>query len=519
MDGLSRMPTLFDVENNPIGLLINFSQFLKFKIKAKEISQCNLTGRSTRHSLFNHCNIVKCRAEHWSAKSTDLNSVDIKDCYIQNCIFENTILNNNAIINSICRYSIFKNCSFNFSSITGTTFENVIFEKCDLCNLVMEGCRFMNCSFIECKTSNKLIEQSLMFNTKFQSMEIELDTILENFGLSKSDVIDILILNRKSHIEEFKSISNEKLETLLLNNAYSKLDKFKISYYLNDQVLTIGNEHIDNIFEARPWLEVCKNHATFNNLLTLFYEFLSYNYEHNRIMLWPLLKLYLLTSHLAQGLHTNTVSIYPTIMGIHMSVVRYVEEYYALTQEFTKKHISNPVVLLVCAGPIDKEFYRNRLSPIFNNYKDVEIFKVIKHNSPNELYLNLTNILGDIYAIPWKDLVEIASGLIAIYSFFFMTRTKTHIESIKDSILSELSGKITKKIPSNTTKTKRKKANAEEKNFKIAIMKTSDTLDDTTKIQIVYPQKNTLESPILIEIQQSSHVICTIGDTVIDILS
>lgn len=523
MDNLAKEVSLFDVENHPIGIKIDFSRFLKLKIKAKEISQCYLTGITTLHNSFNRCNLVKCKAVNWEVNNSDLNSVDIKDCYLSDCFFNNTIFDNSAIINSIYQNVEFCNCRFRNSSITGSVFRNVTFNECNLCNLVMENCHFYDCSFVKCETSNKLIEQSFLFNSTFESMSIDIDTIIDNFGISQVHMINVKIEDRKKHLICVGEIDIETLKRSLEEKNHSKVDKFKIAYFLDYQILNTGGRYIDDIFEVQPWLENCKNSATFSNTLSLFYEFLSYNYEYNKIMLWPLLKFYCLTSNLVQTaqLHSQA-SMYPIIMGIHMAAVRYVEEYYALLQEFTKQHLRNPIVLLVCSGPIDEMFYKELLLPFFES-SEVQIVKVIKHNSPNELFLELTNISETICNLPWEQLLDVATNLITIYSFFFISRTKVQLDGIKDSILKDLvektKSKPQKQLSKNTKSNNKTFKNSKTNSLQVCIEKPSDILDDTTKIQIIYPSKNGKASPILVEVHRESHIICTVGNTVIDILS
>lgn len=524
MDKLAKEVSLFDVENHPVGIKIDFSRFLKLKIRAKEICQCYLTGITTLYNSFNRCNIVKCKAANWEVNHGDLNSVDIKDCYLSDCFFYNTIFDNSAIINSIFQNVEFRNCRFHCSSITGSVFRNVTFYECNLCNLVMENCHFYDCSFAKCETSNKLIEQSFLFNSTFESMSIDIDTIIDNFGISQVHMTNIKIKDRKKHLNSVGEIDIERLKrSLEENNNHSKVDKFRIAYFLDYQILNTGGRYIDDVFEVQPWLENCKNSATFSNTLSLFYEFLSYNYEHNKIMLWPLLKFYYLTSNLVQviQLHGQTI-MYPIIMGIHMATVRYVEEYYALLQEFTKQHLRNPIILLVCSGPTDITFYKKLLLPFFEN-SEVKIVKVIKHNSPNELFLELTNISEAIYNLPWEKLLNIATNLITIYSFFFISRTKVQLDGIKDSILKDLTGKAKskykKQLSKNHKNNNKMSKNSKTNTIQVCIEKPSDILDDATKIQIIYPSKNKKNSPILVEIRRESHVICTVGNTIIDILS
>ncbi len=519
MDKIIKNASLYDIENRPIDLIIDFSRFLKLTIKVKEIVQCLLTGTATMQTMFGRCNIVKCKADQLKTIGANLDGVDIKDCFFEDCFFDHTIFSNSATINCNYQSSIFKNCFFKYSSITNTTFERTIFEKCDLSNLVMEGCRFIDCSFINCITSNKLIEESLLFNTTFENMSIDICTILDNFGISKSATTNVNINDSNGYIIKDTTISDEQLQFLLNHENISRAYKFKIAYYLNRNLFNEGGIHIDKIFEIDTWLEICKNAVTFNNTFSLFYEFLSYNFEHGYIMLWPLLKLYNLTSQLSNIPNIEKqYQIYPNIMGIHMAAVRYVEDYYVLLQEYTKQHANNPIVLLVCAGPIDDEFYRKRLSPIFET-NGVEIQKVIKHNSPNELFLLIHEFKHVLDNLSFSQLLQDAANLVTIFSGFLMTRKAKQISKIKQEIKEKYTQLHERQHFTPSSCDNQKIQNSQNNNEQaISLIISPNQLNDSTRINIIC-QKQSANVPLNICIKNNSHVICTIGNTVIDVLS
>ncbi len=517
MDKIIRSANIDDIENRPIDLVIDFSRFLRLTIRVKEIVQCLLTGTTTIQTNFRRCNIVKCKADRWKTIGANLDGVDIKDCFFDDCSFDNTNFSNSATINCNYQSSVFKNCYFKYSSVTNTTFERIIFEKCDLSNLVMEGCRFIDCSFIDCITSNKLIEESLLFNTTFENMSIDICTILNNFGISKLTAVNVNIIDGNGYFMRDTTINEEQLRSLLDYNNISKAHKFKIAYYLNHNLFDDGGIYVDQIFDINTWLEICKNAVTFNNTFSLFYEFLSYNYEHGHITLWPLLKLYNLTSQLSNIPNIEKrYQIYPNIMGIHMAAVRYVEEYYILLQEYIKLHANNPIVLLVCAGPIDRDFYRRRLSPIFRA-GGIEIQKVIKHNSPNELFLLIHDLGQVLNDLSFSQLLQDAANFVTVFSAFLMTRKAKQIGKIKQEI-KENFVQLQKKQHSVSSSCDNQKIqnNQNEQTTSIAI--SPNRLNDSVRINIICP-KESADTPLNISIENNSHIICTIGNTIIDVLS
>lgn len=514
MDNIIKRSRIEDIENRPIDLVIDFNNFFKLSIKAKEIVQCYLKGTATTYIEFGRCNIVKCRAEQFETIETNLDGVDIKDCFFGKCSFNNTKFNNSAIINSNFQSTIFKKCSFKYSSITNTTFDDVCFCNCDLSNLVIEGCRFFNCMFICCKTSNKLIEESLLFNTKFQDMSIDICTIIDNFGISKAYTSSVDIIDRNGYIQLNEKISDDRLQGLLHSNRFSNASKFKIAYYLNSNLLNDGSSYVDKIFDVETWIEPCKNIITFNNTLSLFFEFLSYNYEHGSIMLWPLLKLYNLTCLLSNIPNIEKLpQIYPNIMGIHMAVVKYVEDYYALLHEYTKIHITHPVVLLVCPGPLDCEFYKERLIPILS-LDDIKILKVVKHNSPNELFIAINNFKQFLSNISFSQLLQDAANLVTIFSAFLVTRKAPQIGKVKQDIKSKENRTTQEKtISNNRSVTLSVQRREEDSTLTIS----ANLLPDSTIINIICPKQ--LDLPLNICVKNESRVICTMGNTILDVLS
>lgn len=516
MGDLVKVPSLNDIENYPINIIIDFNRFSKLTIKAKEITSCYLTGNMCTSHSCNRCNIVKSKAEYWQTFNCDLNAVDIKDCYFTDCKFNSTNFSNSSVINSNYQDTSFDNCIFNNSSITNTVFQNVAFYNCDLGHLVIENCKFYNCLFVNCATTNKLVEQSLFFNTLFESMSIDIDSITDNFGLCQEFCKNVKIQDLKHHTKFINLSDIACLKNILNNSQLSTSEKFKIAYFLNNELLNTGGKYVDGIFDIRIWLENCRNSATFGNIMSLFFEFLSYNYEQNKIMFWPLLKFYQITSSIVNVINPhNQYNMYSIIMGIHMAVVRYIEEYYALIQYYTSTQINDSITLLVCSGPLDDSFYKARLKPLFNN-NQIEIFKIIKHNSPNELYLKFLDAYNWLIENGLNYLNTISS-VVTLYSFYLGTRKKHQIDKEKDKITLKISTRHRESISSKKTHKARKSDTNEPINIQIKNTDNVNSLNDSTRIQIIYQNKK--NTPVTIVVENKSEVICTMGNTILDILS
>lgn len=207
-------------------------------------------------------------------------------------------------------------------------------------------------------------------------------------------------------------------------------------------------------------------------------------------------------------------------MGLHMAAVRYVENYYVILQEYIKLHANNPIVLLVCAGPMDKEFYKKRLFPMFDS-KNVEIQKVIKHNSPNELFIFIHGFEQILHDLSLSNLLQNAANITTIFSGFLMTRKVAQMNRIKKEIKSVFSRSHKVQISlsaTNKTQTTQDIQNDNENREITSIAISSDCLNDSTKINIIR-SKYVTNTPLNICIKNNSQVICTIGNTIIDVLS
>ena len=170
--------------------------------------------------------------------------------------------------------------------------------------------------------------------------------------------------------------------------------------------------------------------------------------------------------------------MYSTIMGIHMAVVRYVEEYYALIQFYVSTQIDDSITLLVCSGPLDKNFYKTRLKPLFTN-NQIEI--------------------------------------LTLYSFYLGTRKKHQVDKERNKITLKISTPQKKSISSKKSPKTKNKDTAEPVNIQIKNIDGVNPLNDSTRIQIIYQNKK--NTPVTIVVENKSEVICTVGNTILDILS
>nr|VFJ93237.1 MAG: Pentapeptide repeat-containing protein [Candidatus Kentron sp. LFY] len=392
--------------DNPIGIELDFSNYPNVQIQSQEIKNSVLTGTYNRNHTIRPANIVISKMSRFCSQDGLLQYVDFKDSYISDSSFNNTAFDYGAIIN--CDFSgvTFNKCTFHNVSITGTDFTSARFIDCKLDHMVIESCRFKLCEFINCTTSNKLFEFCLFSETTFRSTNLQVQTIINNFGLTNSALDSCLIRNKS--INEDYSILDE--ETLFNIEVSTELERFKLLYYLDDTIVTSGSDEFDKTFEPTSWVKTAQIPLTFTNLLSLYQEFLFDLYDKGTCCILPIIKLHSLTGTLIESQNLNKTAL-TAIYGIHMALASVVEEYLSLISH-TARNLANPIIFLT-SGPIDKNYYIDNLSPIFDDPR-INIVEIRKHNSPNELFIS------------WET-IQAALPLIAI---FLASRFKFEIKKL-----------------------------------------------------------------------------------------
>ena len=376
-----------EIELNPNNRTINFDLIDKISLPRVDIKNCTITGTVLKgvHSLGKG-NLLNCELRDLFAKESDFEYVDFKDCSVKYSNFSKSSFDFGAIINNVFRQCIFEQCHFHNMSITESRFYNVDFSNCDLSNMVIKGCSFHNCKFKNCATSNKLIESSLIFDCTFENTDIQVETILENFGLVSENLISTKI--RTGRIRD-RHVFIQAQELLKANKNSSAFDRLKIAYFLDNTLFITGDDTIDEIFKIENWLVLCRIPSTFTNLLGLFLDFLLYEYEKDKVLLIILLKFQEMTSLLVEQVKIQQ-ELYKSVMGVHMTLARYAEMF--LTLLFTlDKEVDRPEFYLKVNGPVDTSYYEQELRH-FLLWNEVSVRDVRKMNSPNILTLVSSNI-------------------------------------------------------------------------------------------------------------------------------
>ena len=367
-----------------VNLELNFSEISELVVNTHEIKNSFLTGKHGANHTLKPANIVLSKIAEFKSKNGDFGYVDFKDSFITESVFENSSFDYGAIINSQFENVSFINCTFKNVSITEVEFDNVQFLNCNLSHMVIESCNFNSCTFRNNITSNKLFELCGFFDTRFVSTEIQIQTLLSNFGLNKHCFEDLKIRNQSTKFD-FEYLSSSQIKS---TKTITILEAFKLEYFYSPESLQSGSDLFEKTFEIDSWINTARIPKTFTNLLSLYQEFLLYHYELEKLNILPLIKLHSLTDQLINKSFLNS-TIVKDVYGVHLTLAKIVEVYlHALSFEVSRAQ--NPLVLIV-NGPLDKEYYKNNLPLIFNR-EGIEITKIVKHNSPNELFFSWESI-------------------------------------------------------------------------------------------------------------------------------
>lgn len=376
---------------NPVGINLNFSEIPAVKFSVKNISQCLITGEMTRKHSLNRTNIISSKIDSLNAKTVNFNNSDIKDCNILSSTFSNCNFNNASHNNNLLKSNTYKKCTFSQSSITLTDFRNCVFDACDFTNIIISDCRFFNCKFSKCVTSNKVIESSILFDCSFESMRVEYDTIVGNFGLSGVNCQNCTIEYR---IEKTKTYNVDQfIRNIPVFQTSNSIDQFKLSYFSNSSSISEPTEEVECLFNVQDWLKLSQNPNRFKLHIEKLHEFILYQFDNDKLRFRTLIQLFEMSSKLSDFFagKQEYVDLQRTVDGIFLSLDRVIEKYMDLAENMLIESDDEGYCRLLVVGPLDKKYYYNELKPLLK-IAPIKFGKIIKHNSPNELFIHWEKI-------------------------------------------------------------------------------------------------------------------------------
>ena len=412
---------------------VNLSEVPPQEFFKNDLVNYRLTGTIPQEPDFRIVNFVGCVLHDVGADGVDFSECDFKDSLLNRATFSGCKFDGGTFATTFFSETEFRECTFYNLAAHSCDFHRVQFNNCDLTNLLVKSSRFSQCSFENCITSNKICEMSTLFDVTFSRTAIQIDTILNNFGLTSDCLHDSQIRSGRVR-EAHSSLSIEHLTALVESDQRSALERLSLEYFLTHTLLN-GSPRLDQSLDITRWSRIYRNPGSFIELLDKFAEFLVYLYDENRLALHPIILLHHVTGTLADAISPgeNLHRVVISLGGTHLILSRIVEGFLE-GLDLASQCFKNSVVFLV-DGPEDPAFFQDMLEPWLQN-EGVVISRLQPRNSP--LSLELT--AGD------------AAALLPIIAVFLATRTKLEITRLKTTLeqRSKRSGKKPGSKPSRS---------------------------------------------------------------------
>lgn len=491
---------LMRVESHPFDMDIDFSLISEIKFLAKEIRNCRVTGAIGPQHDFNRCNLVTSKLIAVNGFEANFDNVDFKDSLISDCTFQKSRFSIGAIAGCIVTGSRFIECSYRDLSVTETEFRNVTFEDCDLSKMLIKDCRFIGCFFQNCITSNKLFEASLVLDCGFENTELELRTIISNFGITTNQL-------ESSPFRDFPTFKagatfQEALENIFGSMGLSDVERFRFGYFCNPSEALISSE-LDKLLDSETWRSQFTIPRNFVSSFSGFVDFLLHLYDRGVLPVYVIWRIHAGTAELASSASSNSdmVSLlYKPLMGIQMTLARLIEEQVAIYEKLLEQ-CDNQITLIV-EGPLEKKYYQNELEHLFHG-SSTTITRLVPHNSPSELTL-VANHLSDIAPF---------------IAFFVCTRMNFEIQQLRAEIADKQNNYKTKKRISSLQASKDVVAETSLSTFAVSIGLTDRQRAYEIKLMTMLPGNYFLQFMIQLRLDVPTKTINKVKNILVGIIS
>ena len=398
-------------------------------ILERELRGVVVTGALHGGRAAHPCNVVEAVFEDLTVDSVDFTSCDFKDSSIRSSRFvRSTFAASSLTYDSFVNVQ-FESCTFSHTDIQNCEFIDTSFIGCDVRNLLIKTCTFSRCTFTDCQANNKLLETCRLIDSEFRSTELQVQTLAENFGLTKSGY-DGLLRDGRSDLPH-RRLTIEELPEWLEATSLHPLQKASVDYFLRETFLN-GSAYLDASLKLDAWSGMFRTAGSFIVSLNQWVDFLLWLFERGELTCHTILSLHSMTGKLLKMLEEAQINQHAMSMlnGSHLSLSRLVDVYLTALSEFVQGG-QDKVVLLV-EGHGTKEYYPKALRPMFER-APAEIESVIPHNSPWELTITFTS----------------ASSLMFFAALFLATRTQIELSRIR-SRRTIRAGETTALVPSRT---------------------------------------------------------------------
>jgi uncharacterized protein YjbI with pentapeptide repeats len=401
-----------EVEYNPLHLIIDFSLFQRLCFKARDIQYCRLKGWMNASHELNTANVVSSEFVDFHAHGTTWHRTDVKDCALKDVEIVDSNLDFTSWLNDVFIGAAFTRVIFTHTVITDCTFMDSSFEDCDLSHMLVKRCRFANCRFTRCRTSNKLMEASVLRDTRFDGTDLELATIFENYGLSSALCSAMTVFVDRPGQEAANP-------ALLWEQAHDErllpIQRLKLAYFVNR---SLPAELLDEALDISSWLPLCRVPSSFAVILDGFASFLLDEFNDERLVLSPLLRLYTAARQLSSTLASLTetalrAEFEAAIAAAALKLLPPFEEHLLLVQALSRRSL--PRIQFLAEGPTEPEFFQSFLREVLGEEAAFRVESVVPQNSPSILTV----------------LVENETTLATLVSIFLASRLRFELSKVQ----------------------------------------------------------------------------------------
>ena len=243
---------------------------------------------------------------------------------------------------------------------------------------MIKGCRLYDTSFVACLTTTHVFEANLFLRASFRSTEIELRTVLSNFGLKRGQLSDSAIRNGRRG-EDATMVDPDDLGKLAAALRDDPLATLTMRYFIDGDLLG-ADDSVDRAFDLRRWAAIARQPASFAQMLELFAEFLVEAFEQDEVDMHKLLLLHDVTRQIVYDRSRAAIGHRYAVSfgGIHLALSRFVEEYLVLLD--TALTVRPGSLWVIGEGPLSRQFFQDALDD-FLRHSAVRIGEVRPYNS------------------------------------------------------------------------------------------------------------------------------------------
>jgi uncharacterized protein YjbI with pentapeptide repeats len=361
---------------------INLDEFDGKLYEGVDLVGYHLTGQVRLvHDLSSH-NFISCVFDKVFANDIDLTRCDFKDVLIKDSHFRRCTIQAATHTTTVYLRTTFEECDFTNAAQTNCEFREVTFTRSQLSNLLTKSSRLYECNYIECATKTHVFEGNVFLRCHFSRTDLEVRTIVSNFGL-KLILMDNCRIRNTRISEDFSYLEPEALQQLAQEQRDDPLTLLSILYFLNGTLIGGGDE-VDSAFNIKSWARLARQPASFAQLIELLAEFMMNTFDDNEVDMHKILMLHDITRQIVVDDKDDSAGnrLRLTFGGIHLALSRLVEDYLFALSELCRRLPKN--IRVLANGPPSKAYYETALGALLDHC-GVGVAAARPHNSPTDL--------------------------------------------------------------------------------------------------------------------------------------